>query len=142
MTQRDTGKVNINSDPQVPEGSPVPYPTHKILGIIPTEDGAWRAIDELKTARVPEEEIELWGGQAGADAMDESFSGIVGRLRRLSMDLAQPGDRYGEALRSGHFVLVVPAPNPEAKETVREIMVKHGGHYISYYDHLTIEILA
>ena len=147
MTQRDTGKVNINRNPRVPEGSPLPYPTHKVLGILSSEDAVWQAIDELTSRGFVEEDIELWGGQAGSQAIHESFSrsGLMGRLKRLVQELGEEGDNirsYDEALKAGQFLLVVPAPNAEAKESVRDIMVRHGGHFISYFDHLTIETLA
>ena len=58
MTQRDTGKVNINRNPQVLEGSPLPYPAQKVLGILPNEEAAWQAIDELTSRGFAEEEIE------------------------------------------------------------------------------------
>ena len=147
MNQGDTGKVNINRNPRVPEGAPLPYPVHKVLGMLPTEEAAWNVIDELKAEGIPEEEIELWGGHAGAEAIDKSFSksGLKGRLARLVHELGEEGEdirRYDEALRSGQFLLVVPAPRSEFRESVRDSMVKQGGHLITYYDQLTTETLA
>jgi hypothetical protein len=62
MTRRDTGKVNINRNPQVLEGSPLPYPADKVVGILPNEEAAWQAIHELRSRGFGEEDIELWGG--------------------------------------------------------------------------------
>jgi hypothetical protein len=49
---------------------------------------------------------------------------------------------FYEDLQAGYFLLVIPAPNAEAKATVRDTMVKHGGHRIIFFDELTIETLA
>ncbi len=145
MTRRDTGKVNVNRNPH--EGSALPYPAQKVLGILPDEDAAWQAIDELTSRGFAEEGIDLWGGKAGFQAIQESFSqsGLIGRLKGLMFEFGEEGDiteQFDEALQAGRFLLVVPAPNAEAKETVRDTMVKHGGHHIFFFDDLTIETLA
>ncbi len=147
MDGRDTGKVNINRNPDVPEGSALPYPTHKVLGVMPKEEDAWQAIDDLKLRGFSEEEIELWTGEAGKQAIDESYthSGVIESLKRLSQKYGEEGEfirGYNEALQKGEFLLVVPATTNEAKMTIRDIMVNHGGHFLSYYDKLTIETLA
>jgi heme oxygenase (mycobilin-producing) len=147
MTQRASGKVNINRDPQVLEGSPLPYPAHKIVGILPNEEAAWQAIDELKSRGFAEEELQLWGGQAGAQAILDSYrqSGLMGRLKGLRFKYGEEGDitqHYIEDLRVGYFLLVIPAPNAEAKVIVRDTMVKHGGHRIIFFDDLATETLV
>ncbi len=147
MDRRDTGKVNINRNPDVPEGSALPYPTHKVLGIMPKEEDAWQAIDDLKLRGFSEEEIELWTGPVGSQAIEGSYahSGIIERLKRLAQKHGEEGEfirGYDEALQKGGFLLVVPATTNEAKMTIRDIMVKHGGHLVSYFDHLTMETLT
>jgi len=94
MTQRERGKVSMNRDPQVLEGSPLPYPAYKIVGILPNEEAAWQAIDELTSRGFAEEEIQLWGGQAGAQAILDSFrhSGLVGLLKGLRFKYGEEGD--------------------------------------------------
>jgi heme-degrading monooxygenase HmoA len=147
MTQRERGKVNINRDSQVPEGSPLPYPAHKIIGILPNEEAAWQAIDELASRGFAEEAIELWRGEAGAQTILDSFrhSGLVGLLEGLRFKYGEEGEisqHYIEDLQAGSFLLVIPAPNAEAKVIVRDSMVKHGGHRIIFFDDLVTETLA
>jgi heme-degrading monooxygenase HmoA len=147
MTQRASRKVNINRDPGVLEGSPLPYPAHKIVGILPNEEAAWQAIDELTSRGFAEEEIELWGGQAGAQAILDSFrhSGIVGRLKGLWFSYGEEGDitqHFIEELQAGYFLLVIPTSNAEAKVIVRDSMVKHGGHGIIFFGDVATETLV
>lgn len=147
MSDRGESKVNINSNPQVAEGDTLPYPLHKVLGVLPTEESAWQVIAALKARGAAEEEMDLWTGQTGAAAMEETVreAGLIGRLRRMVAEFGMEGtyiEAYEAALRNSQFLLAVPAADEDAKNAAAAIMADHGARHVTYFDQLTIERLT
>ena len=125
----------------------MPYPKHKVLGLVPSEEAARRVIETLKGVGVSEGEIEFWRGPEGAEAIDTNFeqAGPMQKIKRFFMDVyGEEGENlhlYQEGLRNGEHLLAVPA-GPETKGAVMEAMAEQGGHFINYYDDMTVETLA
>lgn len=123
------------------------YPTDMLLGVIDDADAAQAALQELTERGFNADEIRVLCGPAGARQLDVSGKehGILGRLSRLLLNVADTESesirRHEQELEAGHFLVALPAAEPAARERAREVLLKHGGHYINFYGAWTVETL-
>ena len=73
------------------------------------------------------------------------MSGWLGRLRRAFdftlMDQLVDFAAYERALRDGRAVVMVHVHGDAPKAAAREILKRHGGHFINYYGRFATEEL-
>jgi hypothetical protein len=123
------------------------YPTNRLLAVIDDATEAASALAELKGAGFADRDLEILRGTEGADRMDGTgeVSGWLGRLRRAFdftlMDQLVDFATYERALRDGRAVVMVHVHGDAPKTTAREILKRHGGHFINYYGRFATEEL-
>jgi hypothetical protein len=108
------------------------YRPNSVMALLDAEEDVKAAIEELRAAGFPKDEIYVLGGHAGAQRLDPSGKahGLRGRLLRLL-------ERFGEETRlleqhaahmeRGGFGLVVPAAEDQAARASK-ILHRHGAH--------------
>jgi len=123
------------------------YPTNRLLAVIDDAAEAAAALAELKDAGFADRDLEILRGEEGADRMDGTgeVSGWLGRLRRAFdftlMDQLVDFATYERALRDGRAVVMVHVHGDAPKVNAREILKRHGGHFINYYGRFATEEL-
>jgi hypothetical protein len=145
--RRDFGGVSVNRDADHPEAKNLPYPGHRVVGVVSSEDAAWRAIDRLKSGGFAEEQMELFLGGAGQVCLHNyhARSGALGHLRQMAESLGSDQDQsreYEEAVKQGHVVVAVKAPQEDVVERIREALAQEGATSLRYYGLLAIHDLS
>ena len=99
----------------------------------------------LRRAGVPTDQVTVLRGLEGAARIDATgaTTGLLARLRQaVSFTIAdQMPDfvLYEAALADGRAVLAVPVASDEAKDAVRQILLRHGAHFINFYGRFVTE---
>jgi hypothetical protein len=123
------------------------YPTNRLLAVIDDQTAAAAAMAELTASGIASHDLELLRGEEGADRVDGTgdMSGWLGRLRRAFdftlMDQLVDFAAYERALRDGRAVVMVHVHGDAPKETARQGLKRHGGHFINYYGRFATEEL-
>jgi chitinase len=117
----------------------VNYPTNCVLGVVDNPGQAYSAIGDLNAAGF---ELVALAGAEGAERLDVTGEehGLKGQIIRT---IQKYGDsestefqRYDDELRAGHYVIRVHVDDENARNSVKDILVNHGGHFINYYGSL------
>ena len=119
-----------------PEG----YPTNHVLGVVNSEEEAARTVEALTSGGFLDSEVHVAAGQAAADALHARTGrmGVGNLMIRIAERLGVADDemevkaRYEQALRDGHFLLLVEAPTEARKERATRILGAHGAHSVNY----------
>ena len=75
-------------------------------------------------------------------------SGLVARVLQVLDRFGAGGDQmdmkqqYEQAFRAGQCTVVVLASTEERKRLATDVLRQHGGHFINFLGHLTIERLV
>jgi hypothetical protein len=125
----------------------LPYPTHHVVAVLDTADAVAEAVQELTTSGFLASEVQVGCGTAAADALASSTGrkGLSGLAVRVAEAIGYENFEMRvkavveQALRDGHYVVLVAAPHGERKDLAIEILRKHGAHTVSYHDRLTVE---
>ncbi len=124
------------------------YPTDHVIGVIDDAAEAQAALAALLSAGFSEEALRLFHGPETADQLDFSGTahGFLGRLIRLVQGYGDVEhdhfQRYGEALRAGHFLISVHVTERDRLEQVYEIVKAHKGRNIDFFGRWTVEELG
>lgn len=119
------------------------FPNGTVVGIVDDPESAAAALDGLIAAGVPEEEITVLYGDAGADRLDASGQrhGLLGKVRRLVQNYGDQDlphvRRQAAELRRGNFVISAPAGDDD-RDFVADILTTHGGHFVNHYGSWTV----
>lgn len=122
------------------------YPTHRVSGAVPAGEVA--AVREALTAAgFAADHIEVLAGEADAQRFHDvaDMPGVWGAVRRFALSLGGDLDLAREAeaeLRSGDALVEVTVHDEAEKRRVRDVLLEHGGHFITYFGNWTIETLA
>lgn len=125
----------------------ISYPTNRIVAVIDDEDAAAAAVGELRASLgIEEKEITALRGPEGAAGIDPTgeHHGLVARIVRLVQFTTMDGDhaqRYADEASAGHTVLLVHLDQDSKVQPAREILKRHGGHFINWYARLHFETL-
>lgn len=123
------------------------YPTNRLVAVVDDPTEAAAALAELQAAGIDVRDLDLLRGDEGADRMDGTgeVAGWMGRLRRAFdftlMDQLVDFAAYERALRDGRAVVMVHVHGDAPKAKAREIVKRHGGHFINYYGRFATEEL-
>ena len=125
---------------------PLTYPTHRVSGAAPAAE-VEDVREALTAAGFAADHIEVLAGEADAQRFHDvaAMPGIWGAVRRFALSLGQDLDLAREAeeeLRSGDALVEVTVHDDAEKHRVRDILLEHGGHFITYFGSWTIETLA
>jgi len=128
-------------------GQKLPYPTHHVVAVLDTADQVADAVQELTSSGFLASEVQVGCGTAAADALAASTGrkGLSGLAVRVAEAIGYENFEMRvksvveQALRDGHYVVLVAAPHGERKDLAIETLRKHGAHTVSYHDRLTVE---
>jgi hypothetical protein len=128
-----SGVVDINS-----EQAFTPDPLYKIMGIFENSDAGVSAAEDLKANGFEPADIELFCGVPGAKTYD--FSGkdhgaLVAALRKfrnITFDRVIM-DRYEQALRDGHCVMMVHIHKTPRRDEAADIMHRYGAVQVDHF---------
>jgi hypothetical protein len=115
-----------------------------VVAVVDDRASAEHAVQALRNAGLPEHDIDLLDGPsvvATSRSYDQQH-GILGRLASwlssvLSDDSSYIRDYVLEA-ESGHYFVIVHAPQQDLVERVREVLHAHGAHSMRHYEWLTV----
>ena len=86
-----------------------------------------------------------WADREGASS---GRSGLIGQVLHALDRYGAGGEemdmkgQYEQALRAGHCTVAVFAPTQERKQLAADILRQHGGNFINFLGHLTIERMS
>lgn len=121
-------------------------PTDNLFGIIDDLLKAEQAVETLVSSGFARDDITSFQGELGAHQIDADGS-EHGRLTRIirwrqsTTPARQDAERYEQAVHEGKCVIAVQTKTPETRESARQILKAHGGHYINFYGRWTMENL-
>jgi hypothetical protein len=123
------------------------YPTNRMVAVLDTADQTSCALDALVAGGFLESEIVLSRGMEDADRLGATTgrSGLsdlwIRTFQRLGLENAEVEmkDRYEQALRDGHTIIVVLALTEERKSRAAEVLRNCGGHFINFFSRLAVE---
>lgn len=130
--------------PGVSGTGPMEYPTNRVVG----------AVDRMKLGEVVPDLIDagfapvgILAGEAGLRRLAETGGGhgLVGLMRHFTKSTGGELDHIRQAeqeLRAGHVLVDVEVSGDAEKERARDVLVRHGGHFVAYFGHWTIETLV
>jgi len=127
-----------------------PYPEGRVIGIVDTVDQLQPAIEALLNTGFLRSEIEVLYGEAAAERLEASTgrTGLADLAMRLVAALGMPDDEtimkadYEQALRDGHFLVLILALTDERKNLAARLLEEHGGHFVNFLGRFTIESLV
>jgi len=125
----------------------IPYPTHKVVGIIDDAQDAQAAVDDLQRAGFTGKQIRVLTGTKGAHRIDARGDqhGLMAHLLRSTQKVL--GDyeiphatRHEEEMLAGHFGIGVTVRHKDDRERAVRILESHHGHFINFYGPLTMQM--
>lgn len=137
----------MNSFPSHHTDKPVRYPMNDVVGILDASEQVGPAVAELTAGGFMESEVQVQCGEARAKALDvktgrRGLAHIAIRIaERLGVENIEMErkERYEQAMREGHYVILVATATEERKDRAAEILAKHNAHTVSFYARFTIE---
>lgn len=137
---------DVGDQPDATAKAP-PYPTNQVVAILDTEEQVIGAVEELTSSGFLDSEVQVGTGVAAAGRLSASTgrSGLTGLVIRIAERLGvadvemEIKHRYEQALRDGHFVVLVPAPTEERKQLAAGILERHGAHTVAFHGRFSIE---
>lgn len=128
-------------------GRPRTYPAHHVTAAI--DAAAVDAVrEELGAAGFGPDRITVHAaGDEESRRFREDFEapGVWGSVRRFALSLGADLDLIREAeaeLDAGDVLIEVEVHDEPEKHQVRDVLLRHGGHFIHYFGSWTIETLA
>ena len=136
--------TRVNFDPH--QNARVFTPTNRLTALFASVEAAREAITALQASGFPDEEIDLFFGEEGANVLDlaEEHHGLTGRLIRaweyLVTDDHLFHTRSDRALRAGQALLAVKTTAQEEKKASAAVLLKEAGaHDICFWGKWTTE---
>jgi uncharacterized protein (TIGR02246 family) len=128
-------------DTKTAEGGFIPYPTNRVVGTIADAAHADAAVKALVEAGFARQSIDILHGQGDLGRLDPTGAehGLFERLQRALIRAGSPAEEYKhltnhvEDLRSGRFVIMVLAPEREARIIAADILNAHGAEFVAFY---------
>ena len=123
------------------ERSFIPYPTNRVVGTIASAEHANAAVKSLVEAGFERQSIDVLSGQEDLSRLDPTGSehGVLERLQRALIRAGRPAEehkhlmRHVEDVRAGRFVVMVLAPEREARTIAADILSAHGAEFVGFY---------
>jgi hypothetical protein len=124
----------------------ISYPMNRVVGTIDDPAEAQAAIEALLEAGFKLEEIDVLYGEEGMRRLDPTGKehGLLARFQRAVLQYNEERKyirHHEEDIRAGHFVIMVLAGELERRETVKEILQSHSGHFIVFYGRWAMQSL-
>jgi hypothetical protein len=115
------------------------FPTSAVVGVIDEPGEVLRAADELRAAGY---DPDVLSSEHGAERI-ENAGGSPDQVRVTRMAQGMFGyeadhtERHLAELSAGHFVLLVESHDDENTDRIRDVLARHGGHFVNYYSKWT-----
>ncbi|MDP4218854.1 MAG: hypothetical protein Q8916_05560 [Bacteroidota bacterium] len=123
------------------------YPTNRVCGIFDNSMDARSALDALLEQGIVEKNIDIFHGAEGSDILDAGGE-RHGLAAKIATQLRAYGDMengilrsYEEAMLHGSYLFEVKAETDEIKESVEQILSRHGAHSINYFGPWYVEAM-
>jgi hypothetical protein len=123
----------------------ITYPTHRLLGVIDGPPAATLAAASLGEAGFPPGDVQLLVGEAGRDGLGRlgtppnRLSRLVRALQFTLMDQMPDFVVYERAIGDGRAVMAVHVADRDRMMAAKEVLERHGGHFLNYFGSLTTE---
>jgi len=117
------------------------YPTGDVLAVIDARADAERAVEALKGAGVPAEDVDLVDGAwfvAAMRGIERHRSPFKRFLALLAADESEATKQLEQEAAQGHTIVVVHADDGPAGANVVKTLTEHGAHRIQHYGRLAI----
>ena len=123
------------------------FPYQTVVGVVDDPDELEAAVRGLLSNGFVEADVHVLCGARGIEQIDAKGErkGLLARLFRIVDALGEEREhtaRHVKELESGHFVIVVDAPDESSKTRARDALATHGGHFINYYSRWSTEDLT
>ena len=123
------------------------FPYQTVVGVVDDPDELEAAVRGLLSNGFDESEVHVLCGARGVEQIDAKGErkGLMARLFRIVDALGEEREhtaRHVKELESGHFVIVVDAPDEASKTRARDALATHGGHFINFYSRWSTEDLV
>ena len=141
-------RVNAKSEELAPES--LSYPTNHVVSIVDTPEQLRSAVDALTSSGFLDSEVNVTAGEGIADALSATTgrTGWADIAMRFTSRVGLPNDemlmkrQYEDALRDGHYILLVFAATDDRKDSAARIIAEHGGHYVNYLGRFSIQAMV
>jgi hypothetical protein len=126
-------------------GRRVETPENEVVGAV-ARDAVGTAVSDLIDAGFAP--IGILAGDGGLRRVEATIAGgdgLGGFLSRLALSMGGDMDKLRQAadeLRSGHVLIDVEVADDDAKNRARDILQRHGGHFITYFGRWSMETLG
>lgn len=113
-------------------------PLYKIMGIFKDSDAGVSAAGDLSANGFDDKDIELFCGVPGAKTYDFSgkdhgaFTSTLRKFRNITFDRVIM-DRYENALREGHCVMMIHIHKTVRRDEAAEIMHRYGAVQVDHF---------
>ena len=139
----------VELNPNLHGASYLFIPVNRVTSLFRSRDDARAAVGELQKLGFPENTLEVFVGEAGAEALDlsgEAHGLVARRFRNLEALFAlEAGESHKLAdnvLRAGGVAVAVDMEGrQEMKDRVAQILKAHHGQVVRYWSRWTIEML-
>ena len=123
------------------------YPTNHVVGVLDTAEQVGDAVAALTAGGFLTSEIQVVTGPAAADRMQShtgrlGFSNLVVRVAQrlgIANDEMRLKARHEEALRDGHFLVLVATPSDERKDLAARMLGERGAYTLAHMGRFSIE---
>ncbi|HET7095532.1 MAG TPA: hypothetical protein VFI22_18720 [Thermomicrobiales bacterium] len=126
-------------------GGRVEAPENEVVGAVARDDVGPAVADLIDAGFAP---IGILAGDGGLRRIEATISGgdgLGGVLNRLALTMGGDMDKLRQAaeeLRAGHVLIDVEVADDAAKIRARDILQRHGGHFITYFGRWSMETLG
>jgi hypothetical protein len=126
----------------------ITYPTGQVLGVVDEPARAATVATELTAAGFAPAGVRVMAGPVGRDelgrlgARPTALSRAVRVFQFVLMDQTPDFLVYERAIDDGRAVIAVRVADRDGMEAARDILERHGAHFLNYYGRLSTEELA
>ena len=119
----------------------IPYPTNRVVGTIADAEHADAAVKAFVEAGFDRHSIDVLHGEEDLSRLDPTGAehGALERLQRTLLRTGRPVEEYRhlmhhvEDVRAGRWVVMVLAPEREARTVAADILNAHGAEFVGFY---------
>jgi hypothetical protein len=139
----------VEKNPNLHGTSYMFIPVNRVTSLFRSRDDARGAVGELQKLGFPEDTLEVFLGEAGAEALDlsgEAHGPVARSFRNLEALFAlEAGESHklaNDLLHAGGVAVAVDMEGrQELKDRVAQILKAHRGQVVRYWSRWTIETL-
>jgi hypothetical protein len=123
----------------------VQTPENEVVGAVARDAVGPAVCDLIDAGFAPIGVLAGDGGLRRVEATISGGDGVGGFFNRLALSMGGDMDKLRQAaeeLRSGDVLIDVEAADDDAKIRARDILLRHGGHFITYFGRWSMETMG